>query len=163
MKKLFISMIALLVCAFMTAPVYADCAVKGGECADKGHGQMAGEDEDCQCPITAKFFKKAHFLLKNQAELGLSDEQVETIKGLKIDVKKSYIQQSADMQVWMLDIETKMSADKVSVEELNALVDKGAASMTASVKKVVAEYAKLSAVLNSDQALKAKALWKGKK
>ena len=164
MKKIFISMIALAACAFMTAPAYAECSMKGGAgCTDKGHGQMAGDDEDYQCPVTAKFFKKAHFFLGKQDELGLSNEQVETIKALKMDVKKIYIQQMADMQVWMLEIEAKMSAEKINVDELNGLIDKGTASMTDSVKKVVAAYAKLKAVLSADQAAKAKTLWKSKK
>ena len=164
MKKTFIAMIALLAFIFTTAPVYAECAMKGGDCsAGKGHGQMAGDDEDYQCPVTAKFFKKASFLLGNQTELGLSDEQGDTIKALKMDVKKTYIQQMADMQVWMLEIEAKMSTDKINVDELNDLIDKGSASMTASVKKVVAAYAKLKAVLNNEQVAKAKTIWKGKK
>src|SRR3989338_5299836 len=73
--------------------------------ASADHGQGCGSagcpmankggEEQYQCPITAKFFKKAHFMLDNKEELGLSEDQVKSIKALKLEVKKAYIQQSA--------------------------------------------------------------------
>ncbi len=146
----------------LTAPLQADC--HGGKCPMKkgGHGGEYGR-EKYQCPIVDKFMKKAHFFLENQKELGLSEEQAAKIKSLKMEAKKNYIRQSAEMQVFQIDIHEKMSQPKIDLEGLNAMIDKGMAEMSTSAKASVAAYAELKGVLSEDQMAKAKQLWMGKK
>ncbi|MGH7198194.1 MAG: hypothetical protein ACREH5_05595, partial [Candidatus Omnitrophota bacterium] len=76
---------------------------------------------------------------------------------------KKYIQQTADMEIFMLEITDKMSQPKVDVEGLNSLVDEGTAKMAASTKEVVAAYAELKGVLSEEQMAKAKEIWRAKK
>ncbi len=115
------------------------------------HGQS-------QCPVANKFMMKAHFLLENKAELGLSEDQVKTIKALKLQMAKDNIRQGADMQTFMLDLNSSLSEDKVDVEGTNVLIDKGFASAMAAAKSNLDAYAKLKGLLTPEQITKMKAL-----
>ena len=141
----------------------AGCALKGGDCEHDSDCDDCAKGSASHCPIAAKFFMKAHVYLENKDELGLTDEQVETIKKLKSEMKKLYIRQDADMEIGMMDMEEKLSAPQVDVEGLNKMIDDGMAGMTATAKSAVASYAKLKTVLTPEQAAKAKTLWKAKK
>ena len=125
---------------------------KGKECP------MSMEKGHCQCPITEKFMKKARFLLENKSEIGLSDDQVKTIKELKLQMEKDSIRQSADKETFMLDLKSKLEEDKVDVEGTNTLIDQNSAAASAAAKSNVATYAKLKNLLTPDQVTKMKAL-----
>ncbi len=127
-----------------------------------GYGMME-KGEGQQCPVAGKFMKKAHFLLENKADLGLTDEQVKAIKDMKLQVEKDGIRQNADREIFMLDLKSKLEADKVDVEGTNALIDKGFASLAASTKSNVEAYSKLKDSLTPDQLAKMKEFWKNKK
>ena len=116
------------------------------------------DKEHCQCPIADKFMKKARFLLENKADIGLTDDQVKTIKELKLQMEKDSIRQSADMKTFMLDLKSKLAEDKVDVEGTNTLIDQNFAAASAAAKSNLATYAKLKSLLNSDQITKMKAL-----
>ncbi len=111
------------------------CPKDGGECSHSSYGKEKGDDYEC--PITAKFFKKAHFILENKDEIGLSEDQVKAIKALKMDVKKNYIRGMAEMQVGFMEIESKMSEDKIDVEGINAMLDQQVVGMTGGVNGVL--------------------------
>ena len=127
----------------------------GSEC---GGGYGKG-DQEYKCPIVAKLMKKAEFYLDNQQEIGLSEEQATQIKAIKLDVQKAYARQGAEMQIFELDLQAKMSEPKVDVEGLNAMIDSAMQGMSKGAKESVANYAKLKAVLTEDQAKKAKEVW----
>ncbi|MDP3980978.1 MAG: hypothetical protein Q8Q33_06185 [Chlamydiota bacterium] len=145
----------------------ANCAKKqcpisksdGQKCA----GKKAESQKECQCPITAKFMKKAHFILENKEALELTDEQIEQVYALKVEVKKSYIMQKAGMEVMMIDIMSKMRGKTVDVEGINALIDEGSAKMAAGIKSTIASYAELKGLLTEKQMGKLKEIWSKKK
>ena len=157
-KKALFCMVPLVVAAMLV--------VMPAAFADHGGYRKAcpmSDKEEYQCPVTGKFMQKASFFLDHKDEIGLTDEQEMKIKQLKLDVKKKYIQQTADMEIFMLEITDKMSQPKVDVEGLNSLVDEGAAKMAASTKEVIASYAELKGSLSEDQMAKAKEIWRSKK
>lgn len=167
MKK-HLSIVSLMFVAFLftALPVSAECPMGDKQCAMK-QGCKHGSSKDCdgekyQCPVTGKFMKKAEFFLDNQKEIGLSEDQVKTIKALKADVKKSYIRQTAEMQIFDMDIQNKMSETPVDVPGLNTMIDNASTGMAASAKATIESYAKLKAVLKDDQMEKVKEIW-GKK
>lgn len=167
MKKTLVWLSAL---CFMTAvlwvsPAFAKCGKSGCPFGSKSaHGGSGyGGDEEYSCPVTAKFMAKAHFFLENQKELGLSDDQVGSIKELKFAAKKAYVQQMSALQLFSLDIDHKLSQPKVDVEGTQAMIDEFSGSMAAQGKDMVASYAKLKAVLTEEQLTKAKALWMDQK
>lgn len=134
------------------------CPLKQHASGYRGHGE-----KEYNCPVTGKFMKKTHFFLENQKELALTEEQVRSIKELKLGVKKSYIRQMAELQVFALDVDQALSEPKVDVEGIQAMIDQFSTSMSDSAKKTVADYAKLKSVLTPEQLAKAKELWLGSK
>jgi len=150
-KTMFFLLLGVAMLFSSIAPAHASDG-KGKECplkADKGR---------CQCPIADKFMMKAHFLLENKTDVGLTDDQVKTIKELKLQMEKDSVRQSSDMKTFILDLKSKLSEDKVDVAGANALIDKNFTSASAAAKSNLAAYAKLKSLLNPDQIKKMKAL-----
>ena len=139
---------------------YSDC----GMCPMRGQGSSGGYGRDhgmkgkYECPVTDEFMSAAHFYLENEKELSLTEEQVESIRALKLERKKAYIHQMADYQVFGLDLYQKLSEPKVDVSGTNTLIEHQAATMVTSAKETVAAYAKLKSVLTGEQMAKAKEL-----
>jgi hypothetical protein len=150
-KMMLLPFLAMAVFLSSTVPAHAWDG-KGKQCPLKaGMGQS-------QCPIADKFMKKAQFLLENKTDIGLTDGQVTTIKGLKMQAEKNSIRQCADMKTFLLDIKAKLSEDKVDVDGANKLIDQNFAAASAAAKANVATYAELKSLLSPDQIKKMKAL-----
>ena len=125
---------------------------KGKECP------MKMDKEHCQCPIADKFMRKAGFLLEYKSDIGLTDAQVKAIKELKLRMEKDNILQGAGMKTFMLDLQSKLSEDKVDVDGAKALIDKNFTEASAGAKSNLEAYAKLKGLLSSEQIAKMKAL-----
>ncbi len=186
MKKLFWVLVFVLGAAFSAvawaehehgsdATVVAteeNCSKKDGDCKkhetcpmgeEKKTCRKCGEaEESCPCPILDKIMKKSHFLLDNQEELGLSEEQVDKIKAIKMGAKKTAILQAANMQIFEIDLKTKLGESKVDVEGIDAMIDQGMTAMSKSAKDSVQSYADLKSILTEEQMVKAKEIWKKK-
>lgn len=170
MKKLTISILALVLMlggAVLTAQASHHEGKGDGKCPMMGSGKqcpmMKGDCEKkggAECPITSKLMKKAGFYLENADAIGLTEDQVKQIKAIKMDAKKEMILGAAQMEVAMLDIESKMYGDPIDTAALDQLIDKNMADMGAGAKKMVQQYAALKQVLNADQKKKAKEVWK---
>lgn len=128
---------------------------KASTCAKCG-----GEDETYSCPIASAVAKKAHMMLCNKEDLGLSAEQVETIKAIKLDTKKAAVKMDADMQIFMMDINARLSDENMDAEATKKMMDEQMSNMTASSKASVDAYAKLKAVLTPEQNAKCKEMCK---
>lgn len=159
----------VLVLAILTGVLFAGGAWAGHgseQCptgGDKACGQSSGcDDAGYPCPIVDKAMKKAHFYLGNAEEIGLSEEQIQTIKDLKLWFKKQMIRGNADMQIMMLDMQSKLGEETLDQTGINAMIDEGMANMAKSAKDSVEAYAKLKAVLTPEQVEKAKEIWKKK-
>ena len=152
-KMMFFLFLGMVV--FLSSTAFAD--IWDGKCKGK-ECPMSMEKGHCQCPITEKFMKKARFLLENKSEIGLSVDQVKTIKELKLQMEKDSVRQSANKKIFLLDLKSKLAEDKVDVEGANALIDESFATASAAAKSNLATYAKLKSLLNSDQITKMKAL-----
>jgi len=104
--KLTLSLFLVVVMALSVPMVFAKSS---------GHGGHWGIEE--------KFFHKAHSALKNQEELGLSEEQVDAIHSLKRDTKKAIIRYDADIASLKVDIGSLLYATPVDVKAVHKLVD----------------------------------------
>lgn len=133
------------------------CAMSSSECPKSS--QQCEKSDESPCPIAKTFFKKAHFLLDSQKEIGLSEEQINQIKALKLEVKKRMIRQAAEMQVFALEIEAKMHQPVVDVEGLNAMIDQAFTGSAQGAKAGIADYAALKALITEEQMAKAKEIW----
>jgi Spy/CpxP family protein refolding chaperone len=154
MKKmmciLFLGMTALLNSPAFARSMESQC--EGKEWKGKT------DREQSQCPIANKFMMKVHFLLEHKTDIGLTDDQVKTIKDLELQMEKEGVRQTASMDTFLLDLQNKLSEDKVDIEGANVLIDKAFASASASTKSDLEEYARLKNLLTPDQVAKMKAL-----
>lgn len=107
-----------------------------------------------------KFFCKAHMILKNQDELGLSDKQVEEIKSLKIETKKDLIRKNAELNIIALDIKSAMCGKQINTGAINKLIDKKYDLKKEKEKASIGAYATVKGILTSEQKDKLKDLWK---
>lgn len=166
MKKMSaLLMFVLLAMPLAAAPALANHSDKGcgqGQCSSKKEGCSKGGcgKESNGCPIVEKFMEKTHFFLDNQAEIGLSDEQVSTIKAMKMDMKKTMIRNRAEHQIFMLDMKSKLSEPAIDVEGINAMIDEAMTGMASGAKAGVAALAELKGILSEEQMTKAKEIWK---
>ncbi|MBU4342710.1 MAG: hypothetical protein KJ902_05880 [Candidatus Omnitrophica bacterium] len=142
MGKRFIVVAMLLCFAFLTTQVYAE----HGKMKD-GHGDM----EDM-------FYKKAMLIIKNQDELGLSDEEVKKVKDLKMATKKGLISKTAEIEIVALDIEAAMWEDAIDLEAVNVLIDKKYELKKEKTKSIVAACATLKTMLTKEQQKQLKSL-----
>ncbi len=158
MKKSFLTFLALALMLTSTAfygvsKAYA-CGKDDGQCPLKnGRG---GESNHDGCPIVKKFLMTAHEYLEHRKQIGLSEQQVSDIKGMKLEMKKSMIRNMANMQVFMLDMKQQLSATTLNSEAINSMIDQQMSTMAAGAKETVAAYVKLRSVLTADQQVKFK-------
>ncbi|MFC1624182.1 Spy/CpxP family protein refolding chaperone [Candidatus Omnitrophota bacterium] len=151
MKARFIALMSLILVLVLSFAVPATYAYDCGKSKGKGHSSK-GLDE--------KIFYKAHFILKNEEELGLSDEQVKEIKDLKIKTKKDLIKSKAEIELAALDVKTKLWEDVIDTEAISGLIDKKYELKKAKVKSLVEAYAALKNILTEDQKKTLKSLWR---
>ena len=109
----------------------------------KGDSEKMGLDE--------KFTKKAHMVIANQEELGLSDEQVDQITQLKISLMKSIIEQNAAIEILAIDIQSELYKDTIDLDKVNALIDKKYELKKQKTKDTVAAMAEFKNVLTDEQ------------
>ena len=122
----------------------------------EGYGKGKGHHFD----LEDKFSKKAHFILKNKEELGLSDKQIEQVKDLKIKTKKDLISKKAELEILGLDIEAAMWNDPLDANAVNKQIDKKYDIKKEKEKSLVGAYAALKGLLTEEQKEKMKGLFK---
>lgn len=107
-----------------------------------------------------KLFYKAEFILRNQEELGLSDEQINRIKDLKLTTRKDLIKSEAEIKIIALDINAKMTQETIDIAAINKLIDEKYELKKAEAKALVKAYAELKNILTEEQKGKLKDLYK---
>lgn len=151
MNKTPLKFAAVLAALLMAA---APASLAGGGC---GHCGKGGGD------LKSKFFHKAHYIMSNAEELGLSEEQVKDIENLKYDVKKDMIQRGADIEVLGIDIKRLLMDKNINVETVNKMIDQKYELKKEKSKALVAALAELKNSLSDEQYQKLKDMWSGKK
>ena len=121
-------------------------------------------DIGCRCGkwdkgSSDKIAMKAHFIMKNQEELDITDEQIAKIKDIKVEYKKNKLKMEADIDIIAVDINSLMYEDAVNTEAINKLIDQKYEIKKAKAKAMIDSYAKLKAVLTKDQLKDMKSLW----
>ena len=152
MKKIMILTLAVLfvLCASIS---YADhgkaCSMMQGKCG--GGGDMGIDD---------KFFMKSSFILENDDEIDLSNDQVTKIKDLTAKTQKMVIAKEAEINTIAVDIKTAMHQDTVDAAALKALVAKKYDLKKEKALAAVDAYIELKNILTKDQKDKMKQVWK---
>lgn len=150
MKKILAVMIALLVALAFTVPSgYADM---GGKC------MMMGKKDGGHMDLEEKFHKKVMMVYKNQQELGLSQEQLDAIKALKIQTKKNLIKLQAEIDLVMVDLKSAMWEDEIDMDAVDALITKKYDTKKQKAKTTISAIAQLGKILTAEQKTKLKSL-----
>lgn len=153
MKMGKVILIALIAFVFVAGAIVPAIYAEGHKCGKrKGH----------QGDLGSKVCKKAMLVCKNKDELGITDEQLEQIKALKIATKKSLIQSKAGIDIVKVDIKALMWGDEIDTEAINKLIDRKYELKKAKAKMSVDAYAKLKGILTKEQQDKLKDLCKKK-
>ncbi|MFH1552911.1 MAG: hypothetical protein ABID83_04670 [Candidatus Omnitrophota bacterium] len=108
--------------------------------------------------LEEQFYGKVSSVLKNHEELGLSEEQIEAIKALKVKVKKYLIKQNAEIDVLTVEINTQTWEDTMNMGALNELVARQYGLKEEQQKYLAAAIAELKKILSQEQAKKVKSL-----
>lgn len=142
----------LMVAALMTGLIFLNStlATAGGH---KKSGCAKCEAKAEQCKVS-KLKKKVTPLWKNQAMLGISDEQMDKIGDIKHKAMKELIQLKADKDVIMVDVKTEMWAESIDVGAVNNLIDSKYASKKKAAKVFVKAIADIQQVLTEEQRAK---------
>lgn len=149
MKKAYL---AVLMVGFLTAaaavPVYAGHGggCPGGQCSKGGRGDWGGDKK-----LDKVFFYKAHKFLALKDKIGLSEEQVKAITDLKLEMKKSYIREKAELKILEMEIASKLHDTKVDVEAIKPLIEKKYEAKKAMTLTFLEAYAKLKGTLTDKQ------------
>jgi hypothetical protein len=141
MKRIAV-LIVILSC-FLVTSSYADSYKKSKH---YGHG------------LDKKFVNKVRLALKNQEELGLSDEQYEKLKTLKMNTKKDLIKRKAEIDIIGVDIKGKLWEDPIDKKSINKFIDQKYELKKAKAKALVEAYATFQTILTDDQKKKLKEL-----
>ena len=147
MKMVTSLMLALMLAAAVPMAYAYECHMMKDSC----RGQAGFE---------GKFCHKAHFILENEEELGLTAEQVGKIGDLKLQTKKALIKKEADIKVLALDVMAKLHADTIDTKAVSELIDKKYELKKEEAKLVVESIASLKGILTDEQTKKLKDLWK---
>lgn len=155
MKKIWgVLILVLFAVVAFSARVIADDEVCCPGMKTGMQGKMMGamhERMEKKTDLDEMFYHKVHLIAKNAVELGLSDEQIQKIKTLNLNTKKSIIKSDADVELLVLDIEAGLGKDEIDVNSLNALIDKKYNLKSQEVKTLVGAYADLKKVLSKEQ------------
>lgn len=148
-KRLLCVVLLVAVVALVSAPMaeanhgWKD---KGGYGSSKGHG------------LEGKFCSQARGILKERDELGLTDKQVDQVRALAVETKKSLIRQDADIKTLKVEINTLMWESPFDVDKVNALIAQKYDLKGKKAKYLVSAHDKLYKLLTKEQQEKANRL-----
>ncbi len=121
-----------------------------------GDGKAKGQHEN----LEERFSGKAHMILKNEDELGLTDKQIKEIKKLKIETKKDLIQKNAEIDIIALDIKAEMYKKQIDADAIDRLIDKKYDLKKEKAKSLVKACVGVKETLTSEQKDKLKDIQK---
>ena len=158
-RNMVLTIAMVLTFGLIQSESFADCG--SSDCGKKACNYSSSEcgKKDCKDkPLGKKLLKKMHMIFNHQDELGISDDQLDKIKDLKIALKKELIQKEADLDIVKVDIRSALYEDEINLDAVNKLIDQKYETKKSKSKKVVSTLAELKKILTKDQMDKLKDL-----
>lgn len=127
MKK---TMILLLLFLIPSLAYAHDKDMRGSCCPGMMMGQnrmgsaMTGRARYEKSDMEMKFMFKVRYLMENAEKLGLSEEQIQNIKQIKIRVLKSALMKEAEIKSLKLDLWETLGKDSADTKSFNEIIDK---------------------------------------
>jgi len=151
--------VGLLTFCFLTLNVEA---FSGKRCSYSKQGSSYGGGDHQKSHISDSVFYKAGMLMAAKDEIGLTDTQVDKLKTIKLDFKKSLVRLEADIEVLGLDVKKGLYENPIDVAAVNALIDQKYAIKKAKAKASVQALADVKSVVTDEQWTKLKELKRDK-
>ena len=142
--------LGVFVCFMLAGTAFAE---GGCQCKDQHHKRGMKD----------KFLHMVRFAYLYQDEIGVSDEQMDKIKAMKLQFKKDHIQREADIGLVAADIKAGLWEDVIDTKALNELVDKKYDLKKEKAKSLIKALADLKQLLTAEQKDKLKNLMREKK
>ena len=108
--------------------------------------------------LDTMLFHKIHAALKNQEDLGITDEQIEKIKTLKIELKKDLIKRNAEIDLVKVDIKSELWKDPIDKERVYKLIDQKYKQKKEKAKALIDACDMFRKILTDDQKKKLKSM-----
>ncbi|KJJ83435.1 secreted protein [Candidatus Omnitrophus magneticus] len=115
-----------------------------------------GKEPSCE----KKFFCKTDKILENKEELSLTDEQIKTIKDMRLSVKKEMIESKAKIDILAEEIQALLHETVIDEEKAFSLIDEKYEQKKNKTKLIIKSYIELKKLLNDEQMKKLKELYK---
>ena len=144
-KNTIIISCVLVVGIILSGLAFADSQGKGDH---KGFGSKQSHNGHS---LEKKVFHRFHLAIANEVELGLSEEQYEKIKTLKINTKKDLIMKRAEIDVLKIDIKAKLWEDTIDKKGINKLIDKKYELKKEKAKALIDAYAQFKNIITEEQ------------
>jgi Spy/CpxP family protein refolding chaperone len=123
-------------------------------------GHKAGYSCSGGWNLQEKIEHKVHFMKMHQEDIGLTDEQIETIIDLKRQAKKSAIIKGAEAEVLGIDFKAEMYNYPVDEAKMNAILDQKYEVKKSKTKELITIYAGIRNMLTEEQNDKMKEIWR---
>ncbi|MEW5894180.1 MAG: hypothetical protein AB1650_00235 [Candidatus Omnitrophota bacterium] len=101
--------------------------------------------------LKKKILLMAGTLLANSKELGISDEDFQKIKDLKVRTKKSYIKSRAETETVLVDIISALWDRSMDIAKVNELIDKKYELKRQGMKELAGAWFELKSMLSQEQ------------
>jgi hypothetical protein len=101
--------------------------------------------------LEQKIFCKLHVAMVKRDKLGLSSDQVDKIKALKMATKKDLIKRKAEIDLVNIDLKSKLWEDTVDKENTKKLVDKKYELKKEKAKALIEVFAEFKNILSDEQ------------
>lgn len=148
MKKLNLLLLSLTLIAFLSAGLFQPANAQGkapqkdvkrmsammhtnrnmpmGQHQPKGHKGGMGMMQMGHDPVFGMLhtYGCPGFLLKNSAQLGLTEKQTETLKTLMLEFKKTAVKNNADVKIALVDIKEVMNSAQPDFGKVKSLINK---------------------------------------
>jgi Spy/CpxP family protein refolding chaperone len=125
--------------------------------ADEGHGKMGhgGHDQDEQDDHSGHYLKH---LLKHAKEIGLTQEQINKLKVLQLDFKRTEARLEADAKIAKLELDALVEDEQADLNAIQAKVDQLKKSEGACLVAVIKSKRNAMAMLTPEQREKERVL-----
>lgn len=156
MKKVFVVMTLAAMALFAGTAAFAE--MQG--CPMGGNTETGG---DVKLGLEEKFVMKAHLIMDNSQELGITEDQLAKIRDIKMKTKKMLIMKEAEIDVIELDIKSGLWQDNVDMAAIGLLVAKKYELEKEKAIGIVEACIAIKGILNPEQMSKLKAMCAVKK
>lgn len=105
------------------------------------------------------YFEKVEFLMRHEKELALTDQQIQTIRDKKFEIKRQMIQSEAQIELAMLDVLKQLHNDVPDMDKIDTLIDNKIEVKRTLAKSLAQALVGMKNILTPEQKAKSKEIF----